>query len=109
MKYKTTTFAALAAAMLLSTPASAADSVIEFSAEASEFATEAGTKRVLNRIRVISNSACSALSVMPHRLIRECRQELRNELVTKINQQINDKRFIQLAVASGLFDASQKG
>ncbi len=109
MKYKTTALAALAAAMLFSAPASAADSVIEFSAKASEFATEAGTKRVLNRIRVTSNSECPASSVMPHRLIRECRQELRNELVTKINQQLNDKRFVQLAVATGLLDPSQKG
>ncbi|WP_394730622.1 UrcA family protein [Altererythrobacter sp. GH1-8] len=106
MNYKTTTFAALAAAMLLSTPVSAADSVIEFSAEASEFATEAGTKRVLKRIRVTSNVACPASAIMPHRLVRECRQELRHELITKINQQLNDRRFVQLAVASGLLHAS---
>ena len=109
MKIMTTAAAALAAAMLLSTPASATETVIEFSAEASEFATEAGAKRVLKRIRATSNSACSAGSILPHHVINACRRELGRELVTKIDQQINDKRFVQLAIASGLLDASQKG
>lgn len=109
MKLTTTTTATLAIAMLFAAPANATENVIELAVDSAELASEEGTKRVLNRIKSASNRACYASPIVPPKQVRECRQAVAEELITKVDQQLNDERFVQKAIAAGMLRPAQNG
>ncbi|MEP5939021.1 MAG: UrcA family protein [Erythrobacter sp.] len=86
------TIAALAIG-LTSTTAQAADQQIELRINASELASEQGTKRVLRRIENLSRSACKAPAFVPHSMVRECREEIAQQFIA----QLDNARLSRLA------------
>lgn len=102
MKLLTATTSALGAALLISSPAVAANETIDVVINPVELSTEAGVKRVLHRVRIASRYACPAPVYMPRSKVRECREEFAQDIITKLSQRLNDKRLLRLAIASGI-------